>query len=76
MLNRFAFFNYSFFGIPPFLFIIVGIAFVVFEILMLIHAITNNRIDNTTKVFWVIGILLIHPFVAIGYYIFEYRRYQ
>lgn len=74
MLKFFSFFAFGFFGVPTIFVILIGITLAVFEILMLIHAITNDKLENTNKVLWVIGMLLIHPFVAIAYYFFEYRK--
>jgi uncharacterized membrane protein len=39
-----------------------------FEIAMLVDVIRNDRIASNAKAWWVIGMLLIHPFVAIIYY--------
>lgn len=47
---------------------IIGIAILVFEILMFIDAIRNPHLDDKEKILWCLGMLLLHPFVAIFYY--------
>ena len=41
---------------------------------MIVNAITNKHISDTARVLWVIGMLLIHPFVAIAYYFTDYKK--
>jgi hypothetical protein len=45
-----------------------------FEIWMIISAVTNTHISDGARVLWVIGILLIHPIVAIIYYFTDYQK--
>jgi hypothetical protein len=58
------------------IFIIVILAIFAFEVWMFINAILNKKITDTAKVLWVIGMLLIHPFVAIAYYFTDYKKTQ
>lgn len=47
---------------------LVVIAVLAFEIWMLVDAVTNKRISPEERAIWVVGMLLIHPFVGIAYY--------
>jgi hypothetical protein len=49
-------------------------AILVFEVWMFISAIQNTAITQEVKLLWLIGMLLIHPFVAIIYYFTDYRK--
>lgn len=53
---------------------LIILAILVFEITMFVSVITNQRIPNETKLLWILGMLLIHPFVAIGYYFTDYNK--
>jgi hypothetical protein len=44
-----------------------------FEIWMFINVMRNNRISQQRRLLWAIGIVLIHPFVAIAYYFTDFR---
>ena len=39
-----------------------------FEFWMFVDVITNKKVPSQHKVLWVIGMLLLHPFVAIAYF--------
>jgi hypothetical protein len=72
MLTNFSFLGLL--GIPAFivwcvLFVVLG-----FEIAMFISAVTNKHISGNAKVLWIIGMLLVHPFVAIAYYFTDYKK--
>jgi hypothetical protein len=58
------------------IFIIVILAIFAFEVWMFINVILNKRITDKAKILWVIGMLLIHPFVAIAYYFTDYKKTQ
>lgn len=47
---------------------VVAVLIVIFEIWMIVDAISNTLISTERKVLWLIGMLLVHPFVAIAYY--------
>jgi len=69
--------NFAFLGLGfPFLliFIVVGIAIFIFEVCMFVNLIRNHSITDDRKVLWAIGMLILHPFVAIGYYFTDYRK--
>jgi hypothetical protein len=58
-----------------FLFIIILIIVVfIFEVWMFINAIFNDSISKTRKILWIIGMLFIHPFAALGYYFIDYKK--
>jgi hypothetical protein len=62
-------------GIAIFVIIIIAfIAILVFEITMFVHCIKNHKIADNYKVLWLIGMLFIHPFVAIAYYLTDYKK--
>ena len=46
----------------------------VFEIMMIISAIKNRAISDEARILWVIGMLLIHPIVAIIYYFTDHKK--
>jgi hypothetical protein len=46
----------------------------VFEIWMLISAIQNKLITQNAKILWVVGMFILHPFVAIAYYFTDYKK--
>lgn len=56
-------------GIGAILFIIIVLALVLaFEIWMFVDALKNKQLTDMERLLWCIGMLLIHPFVAIIYY--------
>lgn len=40
-----------------------------FELAMFVHVIRNANLSDDRKLLWIVGMLLVHPFVAIGYYV-------
>jgi hypothetical protein len=69
--------NFAFLGLSPALgviVIIVLLAILVFEIAMFISVIQNKFITGNTKALWIVGMLLIHPLVAIAYYFTDYNK--
>jgi hypothetical protein len=47
---------------------ILAIGILAFEIWMFIDVLRNPRLSAGRKLLWAIGMLLLHPFVAIAYY--------
>ena len=45
-----------------------------FEIWMFVDAIRNPRLTDSQRLLWCLGMLFIHPFVAIAYYFLEYNK--
>jgi hypothetical protein len=72
MLNTFGIFGLGF--LAGSIIIAVLVIIFVFELIMFINAIRNPVMTNTTKALWLVGMLLIHPFVAIAYYFTDYKR--
>lgn len=70
MLSGIAFFGLI--TVP--LLVIILLAILVFEVAMFISAIQNKHITSNARIFWIIGMLLIHPFIAIAYYFTDYKR--
>jgi hypothetical protein len=54
--------------------IFAGLFVLVFEILMFISAVTNTAISNETRILWLVGMVLLHPFVAIAYYFTDHQK--
>jgi hypothetical protein len=48
------------------LIVVIILLLFVFEVVMFIDAIRNNNITANKKILWIIGMLLIHPFLAIA----------
>ncbi|MDB5185097.1 MAG: hypothetical protein JWN38_905 [Candidatus Saccharibacteria bacterium] len=75
MLYRFAYFGTSptdaHFILPI---LLVGLVLLVFEIAMIVSAIRNQAITYNAKLLWILGMLLLHPFVAIAYYFTDYKK--
>ncbi|HVA10969.1 MAG TPA: hypothetical protein VNG32_02260 [Candidatus Dormibacteraeota bacterium] len=72
MLSSFAFWGLS---APLGIIVIIGFLLIfAFEIWMLIAAIQNKFITQNAKVLWVVGMFLLHPFVAIAYYFTDYQK--
>jgi len=61
----------SFFGLIIFA---IVVAILIFEIAMIISAIQNKHISQTARVWWVIGMFLVHPIVAVIYYFTDYQK--
>ncbi|HSX05961.1 MAG TPA: hypothetical protein VLF69_05805 [Candidatus Saccharimonadales bacterium] len=45
-----------------------------FEIWMFVEAVKNPRLTDTERLLWCLGMLVIHPVVAIVYYFIEYQK--
>lgn len=54
-------------------FIILAVIVFAFEVWMFVDAIKNPKISDTKKLVWCIGMLLIHPFVAVIYYFTDHK---
>lgn len=61
-------------GVSLFFFMLAVLVVLVFEIAMLVSVIRNKHVTDNARIFWVIGMLLIHPFVAIAYYLTDYKK--
>jgi uncharacterized RDD family membrane protein YckC len=60
-----------------FLFSLLGliiVAVLAFEVLMFLDALKNPKLNDTEKLIWVLGMLLLHPIIAIVYYFVAHSR--
>ncbi|HUB93918.1 MAG TPA: hypothetical protein VMB52_05435 [Verrucomicrobiae bacterium] len=57
------------------LIIAVAILILVFEVWMIIDAALNKKISDRAKVWWIIGMVIIHPFVAIAYFFTDHHKH-
>jgi len=48
--------------------VLLGVAILAFEVWMFVDALRNPRLSDSEKLLWCLGMLFIHPFVAIVYY--------
>jgi hypothetical protein len=53
-------------------FLLIAFAVFIFEIAMFVHAIRSRTISDERKILWLIGMLFIHPLVAIAYCFTDY----
>ncbi|HEY1835849.1 MAG TPA: PLDc N-terminal domain-containing protein [Candidatus Saccharimonadales bacterium] len=59
------------------LIILIVLLVLAFELWMLVDCITNKKVPTRHKVWWIIGMFLLHPFVAIAYFFtsrFHYNK--
>lgn len=49
-------------------FLALALAVLAFEVWMFIDAYQNPRLTSNEKILWMVGMVLIHPFIAIIYY--------
>jgi hypothetical protein len=53
--------------------IVVALLILAFEVWMIVDVATNKKLSDKAKAWWIIGMFIIHPFVAIVYF-FTSRR--
>jgi hypothetical protein len=53
---------------------LVLLAILVFEIAMVVSVIRNRSMSDTRQILWIVGMLFIHPVVAIVYYFTDYNN--
>jgi hypothetical protein len=58
------------------LIILVVLLILAFEVWMLVDDITNKKVPTKHKVWWAIGMFLVHPFVAIIYFFVSRLHYN
>jgi sterol desaturase/sphingolipid hydroxylase (fatty acid hydroxylase superfamily) len=61
-------------GLTLLVVVVIGLAVLAFEIAMFIDAIKNPKLSQTSKLVWLVAMLLVHPFVAIAYYFIARRN--
>lgn len=54
--------------------IIIAVLLLAFEIWMIVDAALNKKISDKAKTWWIIGMVLIHPIVAIVYFFTDRRK--
>jgi hypothetical protein len=54
--------------------LIIALLILAFEIWMIVDAAINKEITDKAKAWWIIGMLIIHPFVAIVYFFTDHRK--
>jgi hypothetical protein len=53
---------------------LITLAFTVFEIIMIIDVIKNKKLNNTAKVLWTIGILVLSPIASVVYFFVAHTK--
>lgn len=56
------------------LIIVIALLIAVFEIWMIVDVALKKKVSDKAKTWWIIGMLLIHPFVAIAYFFTDHRK--
>lgn len=72
MMNGFTFLGLA--GATGLLVMLVLLAILVFEIAMLVSVIRNKYITGNAKALWILGMILVHPIVAIVYFFTDYKK--
>lgn len=72
MLSNFALLGLS--GVSGFVVIVGLLAIFVFEIAMFVSVIRNQYISGNAKAWWIVGMVLVHPIVAIVYYFTDRKK--
>ncbi|HUY85247.1 MAG TPA: hypothetical protein VMU97_01900 [Candidatus Dormibacteraeota bacterium] len=71
-MNNFMFIGLG--GLSGLLVMLLLLVILVFEIAMLVSVIRNQYITGNARALWIVGMLLIHPLVAIVYYFTDYKK--
>jgi hypothetical protein len=53
--------------------VIVVLLLLAFEVWMLVDAALNKKISDRAKTWWIIGMVLVHPLVAIFYFFTDHK---
>jgi len=54
--------------------IVVALLIAAFEVWMIVNAALNKKISDKAKTWWIIGMVIVHPFVAIAYFFTDHRK--
>ncbi len=54
--------------------IVVALLIGAFEVWMIVDAAINKKLSDKAKAWWIVGMILIHPFVAIVYFFTDRRK--
>lgn len=56
--------------------ILAALIILAFEVWMLVDCIKNEHVPLSQKVWWIVGMFLVHPFVAIAFYFASRYHYK
>jgi hypothetical protein len=54
--------------------IVIALLILAFEVWMIVDAALNKKISSKAKTWWIIGMVIVHPFVAIVYFFTDHRK--
>jgi hypothetical protein len=54
--------------------IVIALLILVFEVWMIVDTALNKKISDKAKAWWIVGMIIIHPFVAIVYFFTDHRK--
>jgi hypothetical protein len=54
--------------------ILLVVLILAFEVWMFVDAVTNRTLSDAAKLLWCLGMLIVHPIVAIVYYFVVYSK--
>lgn len=66
--------NHADLGIWLPIIIIVAILIAAFEVWMIVDVAINKKLSDKAKAWWIIGMVLIHPIVAIVYFFTDRKK--
>lgn len=56
------------------LILILSTLILILDVWMIISAATNNKLTTNQKLLWILGMLLLHPIIAIFYYFMVFKK--
>lgn len=56
------------------LLLLIVLLILAFEVWMIVDAALNRKISDTAKAWWIVGMILVHPFVAIVYFFTDHNK--
>ena len=57
----------------PLIIVVAAVVFA-FEIWMIVDVALNKHVADKPKAWWIVGMLIVHPFVAIAYFFTDRRK--
>jgi len=54
--------------------VLLALIILVFEVVMFVHVVRNKHISSTARILWMVCMLIVHPFVAVVYYLTDYKK--
>jgi hypothetical protein len=54
--------------------IVVALLILAFEVWMIVDAAINKKLSDKAKAWWIVGMIIVHPFVAIAYFFTDRRK--